>query len=82
MLTVHAGHILPHREQGTGIARALATYPKIQFFDEPNGIQFRVVLRRPTYVCEARLPITPGVTPEVTLQVTPEVDRPAQEIAG
>lgn len=70
-LTEHAVHILPYRGLGTGIARALQSYPLIEFLDEPSGNQFRVVLKRQATMREP----TPQVTPQVTPEVTPEVKR-------
>lgn len=45
-LTSYATKVLPYRGLGTGILRALKEYPDIDFMDDRDGNQFRVVIRR------------------------------------
>jgi ATP-dependent DNA helicase RecG len=45
-LTSYATAILPYRGLGTGILRSLKEYPAIDFLDDRDGNQFRVVIRR------------------------------------
>lgn len=42
----HAVHMLPYRGLGSGIPRALKTYPHIQLIDDRSGNQFKVVIFR------------------------------------
>jgi predicted HTH transcriptional regulator len=46
-LASHAFHILPYQGMGSGILRALAAWPHIEFLDERAANQFRVILKRP-----------------------------------
>jgi ATP-dependent DNA helicase RecG len=46
ILTSYATRILPYRGLGTGILRALKEYSAIEFQDERDGNQFRVMIRR------------------------------------
>jgi predicted HTH transcriptional regulator len=46
-LASHAFHILPYQGMGSGILRAIEAWPHIEFVDERNANQFRVVLKRP-----------------------------------
>lgn len=65
-LTEHAAHLLPYRGMGSGIARALQQWPRIDLLDDPRGNQFSAVIWRP----EAEWPrLTPQVTPQVTADV-------------
>jgi len=45
-LASFANHLLPYRGYGSGIIRALAKYPHIDFFDDREGNLFKVVIRR------------------------------------
>jgi len=46
ILTSYATKVLPYRGLGTGILRALKEHPAIDFVDDRDGNQFRVVIRR------------------------------------
>jgi len=46
VLASFANHVLPYRGYGSGIIRALALYPNIDFFDDRNGNLFKVTLKR------------------------------------
>ena len=46
LLASYANHLLPYRGFGSGIIRALAKYPDIDFIDDRNGNLFKVILRR------------------------------------
>ncbi len=46
-LAAHAFYILPYRGLGSGIPRALATWPDIELIDDRPGNQFKAVVRRP-----------------------------------
>jgi ATP-dependent DNA helicase RecG len=46
ILTSFATKVLPYRGLGTGILRAVKEYPEIDFVDDREGNQFRVVIRR------------------------------------
>ena len=46
VLASFANHILPYRGYGSGIIRALAKYPDIDFYDDREGNLFKVTLRR------------------------------------
>ncbi|MCO8162362.1 hypothetical protein NJC38_09325 [Pseudomonas sp. 21LCFQ010] len=67
-LTEHAAHLLPYRGMGSGIARALQQWPRIDLLDDPRGNQFSAVIWRPEAEWQ-------GATPQVTPQVTDEVQR-------
>jgi len=45
-LASFANHVLPYRGYGSGIIRALAKYPDIDFFDDRKGNLFKVTLKR------------------------------------
>ena len=47
-LASFANHVLPYRGYGSGIIRALAKYPGIDFFDDREGNLFKVTLKRGT----------------------------------
>lgn len=42
-----AQYILPYKGLGTGIGRAISSYPKIQFVNDVNAEQFKVVIPKP-----------------------------------
>jgi ATP-dependent DNA helicase RecG len=46
VLASFANHVLPYRGYGSGIIRALAKYPDIDFLDDRDGNLFKVTLRR------------------------------------
>jgi len=46
-LASHAFHLLPYRGLGSGIPRATAAWPGIEFIDDRRGNQFKVVIQRP-----------------------------------
>jgi len=46
VLASFANHVLPYRGYGSGIIRALAKYPDIDFFDDRDGNLFKVTLKR------------------------------------
>jgi ATP-dependent DNA helicase RecG len=46
VLASFANHVLPYRGYGSGIIRALAKYPHIEFLDDRDGNQFKVILKR------------------------------------
>jgi ATP-dependent DNA helicase RecG len=48
ILASFAPKLLPYRGLGNGILRALKEYPAIEFVDDREGNQFRVVIRRRT----------------------------------
>jgi ATP-dependent DNA helicase RecG len=50
ILASFAPKLLPYRGLGNGILRALKEYPAIEFVDDREGNQFRVVIRRRTSV--------------------------------
>ncbi len=45
-LASHAFHMLPYRGLGSGIPRAVAAWPKLEFIDDRQGNQFKVVIKR------------------------------------
>ena len=45
-LASHAFHMLPYRGLGSGIPRAVAAWPKLEFIDDRLGNQFKVVIKR------------------------------------
>jgi len=45
-LASHANHLLPYRGYGSGIIRAIAKYPHIDFLDDREGNLFKVTLKR------------------------------------
>lgn len=47
VMTEHAVHILPYRDLGSGITRALHDWPDIELVDDVGANQFRVVIPRP-----------------------------------
>jgi len=44
-----AQHILPYKGLGTGVGRAITAYPKIQFINDVNTEQFKVIIPKPGY---------------------------------
>jgi ATP-dependent DNA helicase RecG len=46
VLASFANHVLPYRGYGSGIIRALAAYPGIDFLDDREGNMFKVTLKR------------------------------------
>jgi ATP-dependent DNA helicase RecG len=46
VLASFANHVLPYRGYGSGIIRALAKYPHIDFLDDREGNLFKVTLKR------------------------------------
>ena len=46
ILASYATKILPYRGLGSGIRRALKAYPDIEFFDDRDSNQFKVVIMR------------------------------------
>ncbi|MDR2859429.1 MAG: putative DNA binding domain-containing protein [Mediterranea sp.] len=46
VLASFANHVLPYRGYGSGIIRALAKYPNIEFIDDRSGNLFKVILKR------------------------------------
>ena len=46
VLASYANHVLPYRGYGSGIIRALAKYPDIDFLDDRDGNLFKVTLKR------------------------------------
>ncbi|MFM7559387.1 MAG: hypothetical protein ACKO5O_04920, partial [Cylindrospermopsis raciborskii] len=46
-LASHAFHLLPYRGLGSGIPRATAAWPEIEFIDDRRGNQFKTIVRRP-----------------------------------
>jgi ATP-dependent DNA helicase RecG len=48
VLTSFANYLIPYRGYGSGIIRALAKYPHIDFEDDRNGNQFKVTMKRMT----------------------------------
>ena len=69
VLAEHAARILPYRGLGTGVPRALDAWPKIDLVDEREANQFRAVVWR-------------VATPQVTGEVTGEVERLVLVLAG
>ena len=47
LLASHATHLLPYRGLGSGIPRALKTWPSIELVDDRAGNQFKVIISRP-----------------------------------
>ncbi|MDI1244135.1 MAG: putative DNA binding domain-containing protein [Rhodoferax sp.] len=45
-LASHAFHMLPYRGLGSGIPRAVAAWPKLEFIDDRQGNQFKVIVKR------------------------------------
>jgi len=45
-LASYASHILPYRGYGSGIGKALAMYPHIEFLDDRDGNIFKVTIKR------------------------------------
>jgi ATP-dependent DNA helicase RecG len=50
VLASFANHVLPYRGYGSGIIRALAKYPAIDFCDDRDGNLFKVILKRCCFV--------------------------------
>jgi ATP-dependent DNA helicase RecG len=46
ILASYAAKILPYRGLGNGIRRALKEYPHIEFIDDREGNEFRVIIER------------------------------------
>src|SRR5690606_33635147 len=69
VLAEHAAHILPYRGLGTGVPRALGAWPRIDLVDEREANQFRAVVWR-------------VVTPQVTPQVTGDIQRLLAAVEG
>jgi predicted HTH transcriptional regulator len=46
LLATHATHILPYRGLGTGIPRVLESYNAVEFTDDREANQFKVVIKR------------------------------------
>jgi len=46
ILATHATHILPYRGLGTGIPRVLESYNAVEFTDDREANQFKVVIKR------------------------------------
>ena len=46
VLASFANHVLPYRGYGSGIIRALSSYPHIEFTDDREGNLFKVVMKR------------------------------------
>jgi len=46
VLASFANHVLPYRGYGSGIIRALAKYPDIDFLDDRDGNLFKVTMKR------------------------------------
>lgn len=49
ILVSFASRILPYRGLGSGIRRALAAYPAIDFVDDRENNSFKAIIKRPTY---------------------------------
>ncbi|HPQ95035.1 MAG: hypothetical protein KDI44_12045 [Thiothrix sp.] len=49
ILVSFASRILPYRGLGSGIMRALAAYPDIEFVDDRENNLFRVIIKRPPF---------------------------------
>jgi len=47
ILASFAAKILPYRGLGSGIIRSLQAYPEIEFIDDRDGTQFKVIVKRP-----------------------------------
>ncbi len=45
-LASHAFHLLPYRGLGSGIPRAVALWPNLEFADDRRGNQFKVIVKR------------------------------------
>ncbi len=45
-LATHAARLLPYRGLGSGILRSLKAWPDVEFFDDREGNQFRVIIQR------------------------------------
>jgi ATP-dependent DNA helicase RecG len=48
LLASYANHLLPYRGYGSGIIRALAKYPHIDFIDDRDGNMFKVIFKQKT----------------------------------
>ncbi|HKL86789.1 MAG TPA: ATP-binding protein [Treponemataceae bacterium] len=72
-LTEHAVHLLPYRGLGTGIPRALNTWPHITLINDVVGNQFKVVI--------SRLKPKTEVTMQVTMEVTMEVEKVVRSLS-
>ena len=46
ILASFANHLMPYRGYGSGIIRALAKFPDIDFINDKEGNQFKVILKR------------------------------------
>ncbi|UCH97317.1 MAG: ATP-dependent DNA helicase RecG, partial [Candidatus Aminicenantes bacterium] len=46
ILASYAAKILPYRGLGNGIRRALKEYPHIEFIDDREGNEFKVIIER------------------------------------
>lgn len=49
ILVSFASRILPYRGLGSGIVRALAAYPDIEFIDDRSNNLFKVIIKRPPF---------------------------------
>lgn len=47
IIASHATQQMPYRGLGSGIPRALESYALIQFIDDREGNQFKVIMQRP-----------------------------------
>jgi len=48
ILTSYATKVLPYRGIGSGVIRALRAYPDIEFENDQDGNQFKVMIKRST----------------------------------
>lgn len=70
-LTDHAVKLLPYRGLGSGIPRALDSWPVIELIDDVAANQFRVGISSPPVAVTP--PVTERLTPQVTERLTPPV---------
>lgn len=49
ILVSFASRILPYRGLGSGIVRALAAYPDIEFIDDRENNLFKAIINRPPF---------------------------------
>lgn len=80
VLSDHAAHLLPYRGLGSGVHRALETWPHIELQDHRNGNEFRAIVARPERPTQVIAP--PGIRAAETSegQVTDPVMRLLQTL--
>lgn len=50
-----AQFILPYKGLGTGVSRAVSLYPQVEFVNDIDNQQFKVIIPRPAYIAETKV---------------------------